>query len=354
MKNTMAGEGPNKKLKLYDFQTEGIERAVQSLLHSTIDNRPTRAFLLCDEMGLGKTIQAFEIIKCLLQTCPGTVLIVAPASSLEVWTQNEYYVNAFRMTTDLSMMDPNADIVVTSYDMLRNAYKNYIADKLDTGQLTNDELIRFCRNNQKNVEPLLSLSGDMLRRELLSLSCSVHVKAGSRAHVFGNFMKKHWSVVIFDEVHKARNKVNDLTRAIAFVSASYRIGLSGTPIVNYGSDLLCIWQYALNLYFLNYAELQRNPNSPYCQLIIDTISLGRKKADIAELKDVLPKRDRNQETVVIPWTSDTEQRLAYVAVKNDSISALHNYQAVKQYTNETAKAFNARRLTVQVRNPRSG
>lgn len=321
-----------KRVKLYNFQEKGIDFAVDKLINGQIDDKKTHAFLLCDEMGLGKTVQAFGIRKRL--NLSGPTLVVAPSSCQHIWTSKEYEddvdVRIFLNSPSTILNMTEKTLVVTSYDTLRNAYKYYISEKLDQGALSNDELIKLCLIHGKSIERTKLLSGDGLRKELLSISRTIKHKGSTKTNlVCSAFMKQEWSLLILDEVHKTRSIQSSVTKAISFMNARYRLALSGTPIMNYGSDLLCIWKYALCLFDLNWETLNKCPDSDYCKNVIDTISLGRKKSDIEELVDVLPKRDKSKEHVVIPW-DNYEQRALYVAVKSDTIEVLKSLKEKKK------------------------
>ena len=114
-----------KRVKLYNFQSEGIDIAVDKLINGEIEEKKTHAFLLCDEMGLGKTIQAFGIRKRL--NLSGPTLVVAPSSCQHIWTSKEYEddvdVRIFSNSPSTILNMTANTLVVTSYDTLRNAYK---------------------------------------------------------------------------------------------------------------------------------------------------------------------------------------------------------------------------------------
>jgi len=343
----------SKRVKLYDFQITGIDTAVHALQNATIEmsdgfEKRSNCFLLHDEMGLGKTIQAFEIMKRL--DLKGPSLVVVPSSCIHIWQENEYYKNFFDIRIGVSTANmaktTEKTIIVTSYDSLRNAYKYYISDKIDQGGLSNDELIRYCLVHGKYIERTKYLVGDALRRELLDISRSIKQKPGKPHLVCSAFMKQEWSLVIFDEVHKTRSIQSSATKAVGFINAKYRLALSGTPIMNYGSELLCIWKYALGLFDLKWNIINSDPDSDYCKKIIDTISLGRKKTDIPELAMVLPKRDKTKEDVIIEW-EDFEQKQDYVNVKLSSIDTLKEVENLRKERNETGSDFNKRRLHIQ-------
>ena len=123
--------------------------------------------VLADDMGLGKTIQA-------LATLRGRALVVSPTSVLFNWLAE---TKRFRPDLTIStyhgarrVLDPTADVVLTSYPILRN----------DTDQL-----------------------------------------AGV-----------HWDVVILDESQTIKNPDSQVARAAYRLRSKWKLTLSGTPIEN--------------------------------------------------------------------------------------------------------------------------
>lgn len=135
--------------------------------------------LLADDMGLGKTLQAI----CILGR---RSLIVAPTSVVPNWLRE---LARFRpqLRTQLyhgtnRSLDPKADVVVTTYAILR----------LDQERLVN--------------EP--------------------------------------WSVVVLDEAQAIKNPDSQAARAAFRLSADFRVSLSGTPIENRLDDLWSQMRFA--------------------------------------------------------------------------------------------------------------
>ncbi len=337
-----------KRVRLFDHQTEGIERIVHGLQHGILDNKATRAFLLHDEMGLGKTIQAMEATRRMQLSLP--TLVVCPASCEAIWTGQTgsdhfkpiiYSHKAFGRLH----LTPQT-MVVISYDMLRNVYKYYIEEKFAQGGLTNDELIRFCLIHGKNVSNRTKfLRGDDLRRELIDISRTIKQDSVKVKPYAPALLKQKWGMLILDEVHRIRSSTSGITKAVGFVDAMYRLALSGTPIVNNGQDLLNIWRFGLGLHHLDWACIRNRPDSEYCRNIIDTVSLGRRKDDVEGLP--LPKRDKKAEDVVISWQRDTSQKAVYIDIKRDSLQCLKEYELIRRMPGESDSEYQRRRLSLQ-------
>lgn len=102
--------------KLREYQRTGV-----SWLLAQLSIGP--GAVLADEMGLGKTLQILAAIKSLSAADP--VLVVAPTSVISVWESQaqrfypEMQVRALRSGTDIEEGFSGADLVVTSYGLLR-------------------------------------------------------------------------------------------------------------------------------------------------------------------------------------------------------------------------------------------
>lgn len=89
--------------------------------------------LLADEMGLGKTLQILAAIKS-LPIC-GQVLIVAPTSVINVWESQakQFYpdisVLSLRSGTEIEEGFAGADLVITSYGLLRRHADSFISNR---------------------------------------------------------------------------------------------------------------------------------------------------------------------------------------------------------------------------------
>ncbi len=123
--------------------------------------------VLADDMGLGKTIQALAVLK-------GRTLVVSPTSVLFNWMAE---TKRFRPDLNIATyhgsrraLDPSADIILTSYPILRN----------DIDQLAGE----------------------------------------------------NWATVILDESQTIKNPDSQVARAAYKLRAQWRVTLSGTPIEN--------------------------------------------------------------------------------------------------------------------------
>lgn len=342
---------------LFSHQEVGVQTMVNALLNHTYqtatgESKRGRAFLLHDEMGLGKTIQTWETLKRLkdLGQLHGPVLIVCPSSVMHVWLQgdrSQYYGSYFEAHS--KVVDPtklnHSHAVVISYDSLLILYKHYVDSKVPEGRLSNEQMLKYCAINNKNVSRTYTLRGDSYRVELISICKQVDRKLvdSSNKPFMNEFMEQKWGCLVMDEVQRVKNHTSGSCRAVSFVDAHYRIALSGTPVVNHGGELITILKMALNLFDLDWKTIKSNPNGYYCTGVLQAFTLGRKKCDIHELRGVLPKRNKMAEEVIVPWT-DVYQKQQYVRIKQASLVALEEVQELKRMPNEPSWEWNQRRL----------
>ena len=242
-----AKTGEQFRGKLMNFQKEGLDFLLKSSGNA----------LLADEMGLGKTVQTLSYVSTEKQTFP--VLIVAPLVTLNNW---EREIEKF-----LKRKSRNGRIIETespTVTLIRTG-KGKELPKTDI-YIINYELL-FKRSN--DIENL-----------------------GIRT-------------IVCDEVHNLRSKTTQKYKAVkklaALSSVQYRIGLSGTPIYNRGSEIwpiIDILKPGLLGSFKEFCEYFCYVNDKGKAIVLENkraslrnelqkhVMLRRKKADVLkELKD---------------------------------------------------------------------
>jgi SNF2 family DNA or RNA helicase len=178
-----AKAGDQFKGKLLNFQKEGLDFLLKSSGNA----------LLADEMGLGKTVQTLSYIATEKQTFP--VLVVAPLVTLNNWEReiSKFVKKKSRNGRILENESPTSTIIRTG--------------KLQGLPKTDFYIM--------NYELLYKRLPDLAKLNIKTLVC--------------------------DEVHNLRSKTTQKYKAVkklaALESISYRIGLSGTPIYNRGSEI---------------------------------------------------------------------------------------------------------------------
>ena len=178
-----AKTGEQFRGKLMNFQKEGLDFLLKSSGNA----------LLADEMGLGKTVQTLSYVSTEKQTFP--VLIVAPLVTLNNWEREiaKFLKKKSRNGRIIESESPSVTLIRTG--------KSKELPKTDIYVI--------------NYELLLKRSEDIEKLGIRTIVC--------------------------DEVHNLRSKTTQKYKAVkklaALPTVNYRIGLSGTPIYNRGSEI---------------------------------------------------------------------------------------------------------------------
>ncbi|MFB5602581.1 MAG: DEAD/DEAH box helicase [Nitrosopumilus sp.] len=242
-----AKPGEQFKGKLMNFQKEGLDFLLKSSGNA----------LLADEMGLGKTVQTLSYVSTEKQTFP--VLIVAPLVTLNNWEREieKFLKKKSRNGRILESDSPSVTLIRTG--------KSKELPKSDIYVI--------------NYELLLKRSGDLEQVGIRTIVC--------------------------DEVHNLRSKTTQKYKAVkklaALSTVQYRIGLSGTPIYNRGSEIwpiIDILKPGLLGSFKEFCEYFCYVNDKGKAIVLENkraslrnelqkhVMLRRKKADVLkELKD---------------------------------------------------------------------
>jgi SNF2 family DNA or RNA helicase len=169
--------------KLLNFQKEGLDFLLKSFGNA----------LLADEMGLGKTVQTLSYVATEKQTFP--VLVIAPLVTLNNWERE---------------------------------IAKFVKKKSRNGRIVENEsptttIIRTGKSEELPVTDFYIINYELLFKRMKDLS------------------KLNIKTIVCDEVHNLRSKTTQKYKAVkklaALQSTSYRIGLSGTPIYNRGSEI---------------------------------------------------------------------------------------------------------------------
>jgi len=178
-----AKAGEQFRGKLLNFQKEGLDFLLKSSGNA----------LLADEMGLGKTVQTLSYVATEKQTFP--VLVVAPLVTLNNW---EREISKF----------------------MKKKSKN---GRIIESESSSSTIIRTGKSSELPLTDFYIINYELLYKRLSDLS------------------KLNIRTIVCDEVHNLRSKTTQKYKAVkklaALPSISYRIGLSGTPIYNRGSEI---------------------------------------------------------------------------------------------------------------------
>ncbi|HMK32550.1 MAG TPA: DEAD/DEAH box helicase, partial [Nitrosopumilaceae archaeon] len=169
--------------KLLNFQKKGLDFLLKSSGNA----------LLADEMGLGKTVQTLAYLATEKQSFP--VLVIAPLVTLNNWQRE---IGKF----------------------MKKKSRN---GKLVENLVPTSTLIRIGKAKELGKFDFYIINYDLLYKRLDDLS------------------KLNLKTIICDEVQHLRSKTTKKYSAVkklsALKSVKYRIGLSGTPIYNRGSEI---------------------------------------------------------------------------------------------------------------------
>ena len=242
-----AKTGEQFRGKLMNFQKEGLDFLLKSSGNA----------LLADEMGLGKTVQTLSYVSTEKHTFP--VLIVAPLVTLNNWEREieKFLKKKSRNGRILESESPSVTLIRTG--------KSKELPKTDIYII--------------NYELLLKRSDDLEKVGIHTIVC--------------------------DEVHNLRSKTTQKYKAVkklaALSTVHYRIGLSGTPIYNRGSEIwpiIDILKPGLLGSFKEFCEYFCYVNDKGKAIVLENkraslrnelqkhVMLRRKKADVLkELKD---------------------------------------------------------------------
>ncbi len=169
--------------KLLGFQREGLDFLIKSNGNA----------LLADEMGLGKTVQTLAYLATEKNAFP--VLVVAPLVTLKNW---EREIDKF----------------------LKKRSKN---GRMVNASSPTSKLIRRGRRKILERSDFYIINYELLEKRV------------------PDFLKINLKTLVCDEVHHMRSKTTKKHSAIRKISAmpslEHRIGLSGTPIFNHGSEI---------------------------------------------------------------------------------------------------------------------
>lgn len=182
------------RANLREYQIKGFQWNVNNLLNGF-------GTILADDMGLGKTIQTITILLYLKENSfiKNNIVVVLPTSLLTNW---EKELERFAPTLSFSSfygskrLFKEADIILTTYDILRRDLESFKKLKIDC--------------------------------------------------------------FIIDEAQKIKNPYTNTTLAIKSIKAKYKIALSGTPVENNLSELWSIFDFSLPKYLKTLKEFTNN------------------------------------------------------------------------------------------------
>ena len=198
-------------VKLKEHQVDGLAW-LQHLYSQSPDH--CRGAVLADDMGLGKTLQLLCMIASTREADRSTppALVVAPVALLENWREE---VARFFEPGTLTVNEVYGDTL---------AAHRLPASEIDA-QLRADGLVRFLRPGWVGNADIVLTTYETLRD-----------------HEF-SFAAEKWSFIICDEAQKIKNPNALVTRAAKKQNARFRVACTGTPVENTLADLWCLFDF---------------------------------------------------------------------------------------------------------------
>lgn len=264
------------------FKTKPFKHQVEGILHGL----RTDKFLLADEQGLGKTKQAIDIaVNRKLKEGFKHCLIVCGVNSLK-WN----WVNEIKRHSNESV-----HILGTRVNTRGKVREGSLKERLEDLQngrdefflITNIESLR--KPQQKKRVDGKTQDIKLSETQKIQLAIINEIEKMTKDGTIG--------MVIFDEIHKAKNAQSQQGKAIHHLKSPYKIALTGTPLMNNPIDLYNIlkWLDVERSSFYGFRnrycimggyggyEIIGYKNLKELQMKLDSVMLRRKKEDVLDL-----------------------------------------------------------------------
>jgi len=257
-------------------------------------------------MGLGKTIQAFSALVRHKDATNLPILIVCPSAVVSVWAGNDYQ-SYFRETfDDLRIFSPSISLkemssqtlVILSYSTLVRAFKSYLG--------------------LKSFDPASQHRLHYLYPSGIPNYTSSLVKNVSRAQLYASLMRQSWGHLVLDEMHCMKSCKSITAKAVGFLDTQFRLGLTGTPIMNHVDEIFTLLRYGLRLQGLNWDEMRLNPSGEYCRSLLKRFTLGRTKEEVG----IKSRKASDYENVILPWPENHQSLRVYRAAKARTLALI--------------------------------
>lgn len=330
-------------------QEEGVRRILHAWLEDTVwDGKdtlsPLRSFLLFDEPGLGKTRQALTAIARLLERgIVGPYLVCSVKAVIPQWIDEieRHFGNTLQVcdlskdTTRIDSLTGSSVAIVSfstmgtwfAYEMSRPLVPAARVDRVVRGldyseSAVLETYIRYTILHGKTKQPFAS--------------------ERKTARVYGLF-DTMWTVVVFDEIHLLTNTGTSQTRAARYLNATYRLGLSGTPLRNSGRDMITLLKYPLDIRGADFSTVSSFSAGDYATTLLTKATFGRLKKDVPEVAATLRERDAESENIIVSWSDDLVARDQYLAIRDSSTKTLEELARMQKMPGESRSAFNLRK-----------
>ncbi|KAK1216281.1 hypothetical protein PQX77_021090 [Marasmius sp. AFHP31] len=346
-------EGKNVEVTDDDARVPGFKEGIHLLPHQVIGRRwmderendtKKRNFggILADDMGLGKTIQTLTRIVEGKRTNSDkeagwakTTLVVCPLALIGQWAEEIEQVtkglvvvkhHGGSRTTNPGDLQ-KADVVITTYDILKSEYAVFNPPEPDETKSSKDTT----RKTVTQDEDELDSSDDEYHRQ------GRKAKGRARDALF----RVKWLRVVLDEAHAIKNRNTNAAIACFELESKYRWALTGTPMQNDVAELFSLLKFLHKRPFDDWEYFHKAVARPVktgrgannamkrLQVVLKGIMLRRRKDDKVNGKALveLPKRIIN----VVSCPFSKLERQFYVGLENRMGQALEqlNEEAVR-------------------------
>ena len=229
-------------ITLRDYQKKGIKW----LIGKEVLGMP--GGILADEPGLGKTFQSLSVVL----SGSGITLVVVPASIIPQWFK-------------------------------------------DAKLLCGEEAVYLHHSKHKKKQIPSTTKMVLTTPQTLIIS--------DKYSGLANLHDTQWERIIIDEIQCMKNASSKIYKVARTLKATYRWGLTGTPIQNNRKEVINLFRFIYNL-----NKFQDLPAT--LEECIDRDMIRRKKIDKLDLKPILV------ENLVIPFCSDQEKEFYKKVHKN--------------------------------------
>lgn len=264
------------------LKTKPFKHQVEGILHGL----RTDKFLLADEQGLGKTKQAIDIaVNRKMKEGFKHALIVCGVNSLK-WN----WANEIKLHSNESV-----HILGTRVNTRGKVRDGSLKDRLEDLQNGRDEFFLITNiESLRKPQQKKRVNGKMQDVKLsetqkTQLAIINEIEKMTKDGTIG--------IVIFDEIHKAKNAQSQQGKAIHHLKSPYKVALTGTPLMNNPIDLYNIlkWLDAERGSFYGFRnrycimggyggyEIVGYKNLKELQTRLDNVMLRRKKEDVLDL-----------------------------------------------------------------------
>src|SRR5699024_2216624 len=339
----------------YEFKTKPFNHQLESFVYADTHDK----FLLGDEQGLGKTKQAIDIAidkkhKNGFKHC----LIICGVNSLKWNWKKEIGIHSNESVRVLGERTykngkPKEGTLKDRLEDLENGMDEFFI-------IVNIESLRKPKQKKKVGRKFHKIELTETKKTQLAIMNELEKQSGNGDIDF----------VIFDEIHKAKNAQSQQGKAIHHLQPSFKLALTGTPLMNKPEDLYNIlkWLEAEKYSFYSFRnrycemggygryEVVGYKNLKELQGKLDSVMLRRKKDEVLDLPDKIRSVDyvemsAKQRQIYSEVLRGVKENITEIKLSNNPLSELIRLRQATAHTsilsnkvNESAKMDRAYEL----------